>query len=71
MKFWEWLELKREIRKMADDLTALTAAVNALTAEVATLTPVTPPVSQQPAIDALTTQVAQATTDLKTKFPAP
>jgi len=65
-------ELIREFRKMADDLTALAAAVNALTAEVAKIpAPVPPPPDQQPAIDALTAQVTQATTDLSTKFPAP
>ncbi len=56
---------------MADDLTALTAAVNTLTATVVNLPVSTPPVSQQPAIDALTVQVTQATTDLTTKFPTP
>ncbi len=56
---------------MADNLDALTAAVNTLTATVASLPVPTPPVSQQPAIDALTAQVTQATTDLTTKFPTP
>ncbi len=54
---------------MADNLDALTAAVSTLTTTIANLPASTPPVSQQPAIDALTAQVTQATTDLTTKFP--
>ncbi len=56
---------------MADNLDALTTAVDALTVTIANLPPPTPPVSQQPAIDALTAKVTQATTDLTTKFPTP
>ncbi len=64
-------ELARGVHRMADNLDALTAAVSTLTTTIANLPASTPPVSQQPAIDALTAQVTQATTDLATKFPTP
>ncbi len=65
-------QLKAE-REMADNLQALTDAVNALAAEVAAAVAAIPKPdpSQQAAIDDLTGKVSQATADLKAAVPTP